>query len=250
MPGLAFKQLPKAESPYNILDTRTKEIQEYFQRQGRILERTPLSDTQFQRSFASLKAQYDEHMFKINQFRTQLDTVQSMVKTGKISPQAGQRTMWNLVLPPETAKAMFPTERAPGAPFSPGTLGMHKEGMIEAAQKATSEFLPWFKRTWLLSSRGEEQAEMPQTNLVTAYKNWQDTVGYDGMNTTQKRQLDIQWDRTMKDEGYVNWNPKAVQHLRIKGRINKAVTTPFGNSISIAKGQPVDIKQPDPLGLR
>lgn len=255
MPGLPFQRLPQAGSPYDIVDSQIKDTQQYFQRQGRILERTPLSDAQFRRSFASLKAQYDERMFRIRQARGQLDTVQSMIGEGKISPQAGQRTMWNLVLPPETARAMFPPEgKAAGAPFSLSALKAYKETIIKMAQKATSEFLPWYKRAYLLSSRGQEQAEMPQANLITVYKNWQDTIGYDGMNITQKRQLDIQWDRTMQQEGYKNWNPKTVQHLRIKGRINRAITTPFGRSIRQAKGptiieQPI-AKRPDPLGIR
>lgn len=254
MPGLAFQPLPKTESPYDILDNRAKEIQQYFQRQGRILEQTQLTNTQFQKGLMALKAGFDEQMFRQNQYRQQLKTVESMIQKGNISPQAGQRAMWQLVMPSETAKAMFPTERAgrAGAPFSPGTMERYREDMEGTIKGIAKESLSLWEQ-FKYGGR-EEKEKTPFVNLLQRYQNWQATIGYRGMNPTQQRQLDLQWDKTMQSERYKAWNPNlsSVKSLRAKGRISRPFITPFGQSVSQSKGRTAvpEPKQADPLGIR
>lgn len=235
MPGLPFRELPATrQDPLAIIQGRYKDTQRYVRSQYanevKNLESQVLTDVDFQTQLNQLNSKYqgiiNQETHKINQQLEQLQTVQTLVKQGLITPDAGQRAAWRMTLPSEAEQAMFPVAPKGRVPFTPAGLRGYREFITPFAEAAKTS-------GWGLTGYKREQSD-----LIRQYLAAREQAGYDDptWTPTQKRQFDTEWDDLMASDRDYKWNPEApeIKSLRAVGKLQRAVAeniTPLGASV-------------------
>jgi len=240
MAGLPYQKLPAQQrNPSITLKNRQDQEYEYLQSQytseARALEQATMSDRDFGQRVNQLNTKYtqlvNKFKFQAQQEAQQLQQIDMLVQQGQIDEAAGREASWRLVLPPETERAMFPSQGAQATPYSMSQMrGAISASIDEFAQGATdTPGLEW----------GDPKKEVG--SLINQYMQWRNMTGYDNLNPVRQNQLDIQWDAKMRDEDkFEKWftddkkrKPLAqVSALRPTGRIGDAMKKRVLGSLS------------------
>ena len=231
MAGLDYEQLPakKQQDPSAILGSYQKQTYDHLRAQydneAQALGQATMTDRDFKRSVNQLNTKYTS---KINTFKLrsqqetqQLQQVQSLVDQGNITPEAGREAMWRMVLPQETQRAMFSSQRET-SPYSMSQL----KGAIA---KSVEEFAEGAADTPGLEWGAPKKT---QGDLTSQYMKWRALISYDQLEPVRQNQLDLQCDAYMRsndkfDEWWVDnkkRRPRAeISATRPAGRIGAAM---------------------------
>jgi hypothetical protein len=94
-------------TPQKHLDRQLEDLQDYFKTQEKNLRMRRLPPEQHNIIISQMQADYDAQKYALEQIKRQLATIQKMINTGAITPEAGNEAMWRLVLPERTHEALF-----------------------------------------------------------------------------------------------------------------------------------------------
>jgi len=235
MPAFNSPNLPAnklTEDPTSVLQQQFQQTYDYlaqqYSQEAKNLESTPMMDDEFQSAVNELNSKYtmmlNDHRFKADQQLKQLSTIDEMIQAGRIDPSAGQEAKWRMIVPRETAQAMFPTQAKPEA-FSIGHLA------TDAVYNTIQDFI----------GSAEDRS---RRSLLQQYVRWRDYAAYDALSPIQQRQYDQLWDAAMAgSKKYKDWFADEgrtalateVQAIRSPGKLGQAmakkITSPLAQSI-------------------
>lgn len=203
-------------NPREIAEQQFKQIHNQFAEQENILQNTEMSDEDFNNSMTQLQSKYAEAKSKFDSSMAELNTVERLTQQGAITPEAAEQAMFRMVVPPETAAAMYPKQAAPErtSPFLPGTLQNFDETILQFAESAPDK-------------KGLEWGDphKTQSTLTASYMKWRKYVQYDEHDSSRQKQLDQEWDAVMAGNKKYEWNPDKpeVRILRSKGPLGSAI---------------------------
>ena len=219
-------------NPREIAEQQYKQIHNQFSQQEDILMNTEMSDEDFNNSMQQLQSKYTEVKSKFDASMAELDTVERLTQQGAITPEAANEAMFRMVVPSETAAAMFPrqaTQRQPSRPLTPGQMESYDESIGQHVQSAPSKDRPgWDWPQELISDWTDQKRFAPkksQSALTAAYMKWRDRIQYDVYEPHHQRQLDTEWDAVMASDDRFEWDASKpeVRILRTKGPIGSAI---------------------------
>jgi hypothetical protein len=128
--------------PYQIVNKHLSDVQNYYKNREEELRSYGLDPEAHNRAVAGLQEEYDQAKFKITSLQSQLDTIKQGMAHGKIDPMLGQEAMMRLVVPQETAEAMFPKQiREQRGRFTPSEFKSYTEDFKSMAESAIVK--PW-----------------------------------------------------------------------------------------------------------
>jgi len=237
MPGLDFEKLP-AEQVQEIKGT----LHGQWQIEANALNKSHFTNKgQFETAKAKLNSKYQQMelqaLTELQQQVTEQQRVRQLIEQPQQRSPADEAQL-KMQLRPEAESLVFPSEPG-GAPYGQASMGKYAETIRTFAKRADEK-------------RGVEWGppEKKRESLINEYQAWQERYGYEGMNFTQKNQMDDLWDSVMAEDkdarqAYKQWDPQSVQvkSLRSRGKISKAMsqrvngtpikydTTPAGKSI-------------------
>jgi len=267
-------RIPRKQlDPASMLKDDFEQIKIKFLDREKELRKNSKNDNEFKAGLTELQGEYDKYKAQFEQQAKQLNTVNTLTQQGAITPEAANEAMFRMVVPPETAAAMFPrqaTQRQPSRPLTPDQLENFDESIGQHVQSAPSKDRPgWDWPQELISDWTDQKRFAPkksQSALTAAYMKWRDRIQYDVYEPHHQRQLDTEWDAVMASDDRFEWDASKpeVRILRTKGPIgsaiiNKKFQTPTrmsGNGpiqVGIAKQLPSNQqtrKPADPLGIR
>ena len=174
-------------TPQGIISQNLAALQKQFGDQVQQLKQRASGPKDFNPALAKLQAEYDQTKAGIMTKKTELDSMQSMVDSGLINPEAGQEASWRMVVPDEVAVAMFPRQRAePRGRMTPGEITALSKSFKTAIKPARTDSSWWPGQTY-----------SPEA-LKQAYFNQRELLGYnDQMNSSEQRAFDLAWDKTV-----------------------------------------------------
>jgi len=257
MPGLDFKKLP-AEQVQEIKGT----LHGQWQIEANALNKSHFTNKgQFETAVAKLNSKYQQMelqaLTELQQQVTEQQRVSQLLRSNQTYTREQQYTV-GAGLSTQAKKTVFPSDPG-GTPFSntalhgaPGSdnkgyAGTMKVYAERAEEKPGIEYGPPKKY---------------RDSLISQLRAWQERYGYEGMNVTQKNQVDDLWDAIMReDKAYKMWHPGDVEvkSLRTRGKFSKAMSsrihstpmkydsTPVGRGIT--KGKPAEKKPQEPKKL-
>ncbi len=242
-PTIGFDQLPANENPYAILQGQFKQaggaMTSDFSKRRNDLQRMTLTDQDYGNRSKQLDSEYEsvrqDMRSKMKLAEGQLNSLRQMIDSGRISPEAGYEAMMRMVVPQETAAAMFPRGGGADKPLGIGTLMGRSLSMSIGEFAGAAEDLRGFE--W-----GEPRKS--KDSLTVQYLQWREQIGYDQLNPVQQNQLDMQWDIYMKGEAFENWwadkdkrSPVTeVKMLRAKGDLSKQMAGRVSGTPSMMRG--------------
>jgi len=147
--------------PYSVVKQNLHGLQSYYKNREDELRSYKLDPEAHNKAIAGLQEEYDQAKFKITSLQSQLDTIKRGMSSGQINPTLGQEAMMRLVVPPETADAMFPRIKEPTVGVggtSPTGLTAHikrfdtiREGILD---------YPGGKRWWRWDTQQADREKM------------------------------------------------------------------------------------------
>ena len=215
-------------NPREIAEQQFKQIHNQFSQQEDILMNTEMSDEDFNNSMQQLQSKYTEVKSKFDASMAELDTVERLTQQGAITPEAANEAMFRMVVPPETAAAMFPrqaTQRQPSRPLTPDQLENFDESIGQHVQSAPSKERGGVSALLLGQHENFFGKSKSQSSLTAAYMKWRDRIQYDMYEPHHQKQLDTEWDAVMNSDDRFEWdaNKPEVRILRTKGPISSAI---------------------------
>jgi len=240
-------------TPQMILQDQFAKLREEYKAKG---DSIPKSDPEnYAKQIQQLQGEFDKRKKDIYAQGSQFDQISQLAQAGLIPQEDADRAMWKMILPTETAQAMFQPESR-NTPLSPGSLNAKSmTGSVSQFAGAAPEQGRW-------NPLSENRFEQP--DLIKQYQAWRDFVGYDARPPVQQKQLDIQWDDMLAADKRYRWNPKSpeISALRAKGSISKAAaaavlpgtpmagtpkTSPFVQQVQASKPAPekITVTRPD-----
>ncbi len=242
-PTIPFNRLPANEDPYAILQGQFKQaggaMTSDFSKRRNDLQRMTLSDQDYGNRSKQLDSEYEsvrqDMRSKMKLAEGQLNSLKQMIDSGRISPEAGYEAMMRMVVPQETAAAMFPRGGGADKPLGIGTL------MGRSLATSISDYADYAK-----DLRGFEWGDprKDKNSLLGQYDQWRQQIGYDQLNPVQQNQLDMQWDMYMEGEAFENWwtdkdkrSPiTEVKAMRAKGDLSKQMARRVSGTPSMTRG--------------
>lgn len=225
--------IPQA-TPELLLSNQFSEIQNQLVARanalGKAVKEKKIDSNTYNSEIEAIQSQLDKHHQVFQQNIGQIRQTQQLKTLGLIDPSQADEAAWRMVLPPETARAMFvkSTEEKPGTPLSPNTLTSPAMTESIAGYAGSGTKTP----TGLF---GLGKGKVDHFSLLEQYKAWREFVGYGQRPPVQRRQLDMQWDTTMKQDSKYDWQPQleSVKVLRNYGPLSKAynMTQPSDTSV-------------------
>ena len=175
--------------PYQIVNKNLSSVQKYFGEKEKALRSYGLDPEAHNQAIAKLQGEYDQAKFQITSMRSQLDTIKQGMARGRIDPTLGREAMVRMVVPPETADAMFP-KQAPvrEGGLSPGQAKTLKESFGDRITAATINPKGWGK-----ANRKQVDPELLKEQYFTARAEY----GYDTKPKADKIAFDLGWDSTI-----------------------------------------------------
>ena len=215
-------------NPREIAEQQFKQIHNQFSQQEDILMNTEMSDEDFNNSMQQLQSKYTEVKSKFDASMAELDTVERLTQQGAITPEAANEAMFRMVVPPETAAAMFPrqaTQRQPSRPLTPGQMESYDESIGQHVESAPSKERSGVGALLLGQHENFFGKSKSQSALTAAYMKWRDRIQYDVYEPHHQRQLDTEWDAVMASDDRFEWDASKpeVRILRTKGPIGSAI---------------------------
>lgn len=221
-------------TPQLVLQGQLQKLQRDYSQKEKSLPRDNVDPVEYNKEIVRLQKEFDSQYDYIAELGGQFDQTQLLVDAQLIPADRANEAMWRMILPSQTAQAMFdkPKGSDAGTPMSVATLTgkpMTRSitGFAEGAEK---------RGTWTSLVKDYTKQE----DLIKQYSAWRDFVGYESRPAVQQRQLDIQWDDMMTADKSNRWNPKdpAISALRAKGPLTRAaaVTPKPGTPIVGTRG--------------
>lgn len=238
-PNIGYQQLPGQTDRTGQTDQSQDYLRQQYDVQVKVLENTPMSDSEFNTKLLQLQAgtkmQWNKLQYERRQKASELEQVQRLIRGGTRGMGREQEAAVRMRLGPEAEKLAFPKQKF----LDPTYLRSKgfRENLLGYANAAPDQ-------------RGFEWGppKKKREDLIVQYQRWQESELYHQEKSPQEqRQLDREWDMAMRESrAYSNWFtdknmrvlPTAVTALRSKGRIadamrSRVVTkTPMASSIS------------------
>ncbi len=231
-PNIAYQQLP------GQTDNSKDYLQQQYDVQVKVLENTPMSDSEFNTKMLRLQADTKMQWNKLQQTRRQkaaeVEQVQGLIRSGTQGMGREQEAGVRMNLGPEAERLAFPKQKF----VSPSYLRSKgfRENLIGYANAAPDQ-------------KGFEWGppKKKREDLIAQYQRWRESELYHQERSPQEqKQLDREWDAMMRtSRAYTSWFndknqrrlPTEVTALRSKGRIANAMRrkvvsrTPMGSSM-------------------
>lgn len=172
--------------PYAIVKQNLHDLQGYYKNREDELRSYKLDPEAHNEAIAGLQEEYDQAKFKITSLKSQLDDIKRGVGAGQIDSILGQEAMIRLVVPQETADAMFPKQqKEQRGRFTPGEFKAYTEDFKNMAESAIAK--PWLSRNYAEPDKLKEQYFAARAKY-----------GYDtDMNVTERKAFDLAWDNAI-----------------------------------------------------
>lgn len=225
-------EVPKS-TPGLILDNDLQQKLQYMKMLGDRIIASNLPQAEHDAAVDKLDAATNDVIFEHNEKVRKLQETQQLMDLGVLDSQKGEQALWNMVLPQEAAAAQ-PSLRVaePGAPFAPSSLKNYASTAKEFALAAPST------GEWFTGSDNEPRSEEA---LLAKYRAWKQFIGYDALTPTKQRQVDGEWDATMKAKPKWKWDPasEAVRSERPQGPLSSAYMKKRPTALDGAGSNPI-----------
>lgn len=212
---------------------------------------------------------------RVGQQVTVIRQLQQMADMGLIPRDQAAQAVWYHALPENIRSIVFPRPAEEEA-FSPEKLDKYYASVgdtisQEGKTERVGEPMPWKEKLLFVPpltplgayKRWQHSRVRRKTKaqLIEDYKRWRESIGYDTFSPTQKRQLDLTWDKWMADQQYpmvdkkgkeipgtatrefTAWDPDDpdIRKLRATGRLSRAYA---GDPVSSTPMFPADRANP------
>lgn len=217
-PNIAYKQLPGGTDPNKDY------LQQQYNVQIKVLENTPMSDSEFNTRIMRLQADTKMQWNKLQQQRRQkaaeVEQVQGLIRGGTQGMGREQEAAVRMNLGPEAERLAFPKQQF----LSPSYLrskGFRKNLLGYANVAPDQKGYEW------------GPPKKKREDLIEQYQRWRESELYFQEKSPQEqKQLDREWDANMRTSlAFTNWFmdknqriiPIEVTALRSKGKIPDAM---------------------------
>jgi hypothetical protein len=146
----------KGIDPYAITERSLRDLQDYYRSEEKKLRSYRLDPGTHTKIIAGLQEEYDQAKFKITSIQSQLNDIKRGIAAGQIDPVLGQEAMMRLVVPQETAEAMFPKEQRGPIPSATGISPSNIKSYVERFDLIRPEMMGYpHGKKWYRWDRGE-----------------------------------------------------------------------------------------------
>jgi hypothetical protein len=181
-----IQQPPGGIDPYKVVDRNLDELKDFYREKEKTLKSYGLAPEAHNQAIAQIQQEYNQAKLKTTMTRLQLDDIKHGIASGQIDPSLGQEAMIRMVVPEETANALFPKQsKQQRGRFTPNEFKSYVSEFSDAIKSAIVR--PWLSRNYA----------DPET-LKEQYFTQRAKYGYDeDLNPTEKKAFDLAWDQAV-----------------------------------------------------